>query len=87
MLTHEIRSSLDRHTILRTTIGELARTLQLEECMLWMPQRSGADLQLTHQLHPPSSLVPITLAMNDPTVQEVMQSGGAIEISPVSHSV
>lgn len=27
MLTHEIRSTLDRHTILKTTLVELGRTL------------------------------------------------------------
>ncbi|CAI5512868.1 unnamed protein product [Closterium sp. Naga37s-1] len=37
MLTHEIRSSLDRPTILNTTLVELGRTLQLDECALWMP--------------------------------------------------
>ncbi|KAI6674579.1 hypothetical protein NL676_002485 [Syzygium grande] len=34
MLTHEIRSTLDRHTILKTTLVELGRTLGLEECAL-----------------------------------------------------
>ncbi|KAK8509816.1 hypothetical protein V6N13_093661 [Hibiscus sabdariffa] len=40
MLTHEIRSTLDRHTILKTTLVELGRTLGLEECALWMPSRT-----------------------------------------------
>ncbi|XP_039161430.1 probable ethylene response sensor 1 isoform X2 [Eucalyptus grandis] len=39
MLTHEIRSTLDRHTILNTTLVELGRTLGLEECALWMPSQ------------------------------------------------
>ncbi|KAK0581056.1 hypothetical protein LWI29_009410 [Acer saccharum] len=40
MLTHEIRSTLDRHTILKTTLVELGRTLDLDECALWMPSRT-----------------------------------------------
>ncbi|KAL2472746.1 Ethylene receptor [Forsythia ovata] len=46
MLTHEIRSTLDRHTILKTTLIELGRTLALEECALWMPTHTGLELQL-----------------------------------------
>ncbi|URD81087.1 hypothetical protein MUK42_02285 [Musa troglodytarum] len=41
MLTHEIRSTLDRDTILKTTLVELGRTLGLEECALWMPSHSA----------------------------------------------
>ncbi|CAD6343951.1 unnamed protein product [Miscanthus lutarioriparius] len=52
MLTHEIRSTLDRHTILKTTLVELGRTLGLEECALWMPSRSGSSLQLSHTAPP-----------------------------------
>ncbi|CAD5196622.1 unnamed protein product [Musa acuminata subsp. malaccensis] len=51
MLTHEIRSTLDRHTILKTTFIELGRTLDLEECAFWMPSRNGINLQLSHTLH------------------------------------
>ncbi|KAK8300147.1 hypothetical protein V6Z12_D05G368400 [Gossypium hirsutum] len=50
MLTHEIRSTLDRHTILKTTLVELGRTLALEECALWMPTRTGLELQLSYTL-------------------------------------
>ncbi|XP_044493688.1 probable ethylene response sensor 1 isoform X2 [Mangifera indica] len=51
MLTHEIRSTLDRDTILRTTLVELGRTLGLEECALWMPSRTGITLELSHTLN------------------------------------
>jgi hypothetical protein len=50
MLTQEIRSTLDRHTILNTTMVELGKALALEECGLWMPTRKGTELKLTHTL-------------------------------------
>ncbi|KAK1399230.1 hypothetical protein POM88_009093 [Heracleum sosnowskyi] len=64
MLTHEIRSTLDRHTILKTTLVELGRTLALEECALWMPTRTGLELQLSYTLrhqNPVGFTVPIQL--------------------------
>ncbi|KAF6149652.1 hypothetical protein GIB67_017385 [Kingdonia uniflora] len=50
MLTHEIKSTLDRQTILKTTLVELGRTLTLEECALWMPTCTGLELQLSYIL-------------------------------------
>lgn len=79
MLTHEIRSTLDRHTILRTTLVELGRTLDLAECALWMPSRTGMNLQLSHTLHnliPVGSTVPINLSI----VNKVFSSNQAIKI-------
>ena len=79
MLTHEIRSTLDRDTILKTTLVELGRTLHLEECALWMPSRTGMDLQLHHTLNyqiQVGSTVPINL----PVVNEVFNSSRAIRI-------
>ncbi|KAJ0976303.1 hypothetical protein J5N97_018268 [Dioscorea zingiberensis] len=79
MLTHEIRSTLDRHTILKTTLVELGRTLDLAECALWMPSRTGMNLQLSHTLHnqiPIGSVVPINL----PIVNQVFSSNRAIRI-------
>ena len=46
MLTHEIISTLDRHTILETTLVELGRILGLEKRALWMAMRTGLELQL-----------------------------------------
>ncbi|XP_058083326.1 probable ethylene response sensor 1 isoform X2 [Magnolia sinica] len=80
MLTHEIRSTLDRHTILKTTLVELGRTLALEECALWMPSRTGLNLQLSHTLRhqiPVGSTVPIQL----PVVNQVFSSNRAMRIS------
>ncbi|KAK9284277.1 hypothetical protein L1049_023447 [Liquidambar formosana] len=81
MLTHEIRSTLDRHTILKTTLVELGRTLALEECALWMPTRTGLELQLSYTLHhqnPVGFTVPIQL----PVVNQVFSTNRAVKISP-----
>ncbi|KAF9690152.1 hypothetical protein SADUNF_Sadunf01G0166100 [Salix dunnii] len=83
MLTHEIRSTLDRHTILKTTLVELGRTLALEECALWMPTRTGLELQLSYTLHqqnPVGYTVPIQL----PVINQVFSSNHALKISPNS---
>ncbi|XP_010523960.2 PREDICTED: LOW QUALITY PROTEIN: ethylene response sensor 1-like [Tarenaya hassleriana] len=79
MLTHEIRSTLDRHTILRTTLVELGRTLDLEGCALWMPSKSGLNLQLSHTLNykiQVGTSVPISL----PTVNELFNSAHVMYI-------
>ncbi|KAL8548758.1 hypothetical protein ACS0TY_007864 [Phlomoides rotata] len=79
MLTHEIRSTLDRHTILRTTLVELGRTLDLEECALWMPSQRGLNLQLSHTL---SNLIPVgsSVPSNLPVINEVFSRAEAIHI-------
>ena len=79
MLTHEIRSTLDRHTILKTTLIELGRTLNLEECAIWMPSPSGANFQLSHTLRHPipvGCMVPINL----PIVNQILSSNNAMII-------
>ncbi|XP_043700400.1 ethylene receptor-like isoform X2 [Telopea speciosissima] len=83
MLTHEIRSTLDRHTILKTTLIELGRTLALEECALWMPTRTGLELQLSYTLrhqNPVGFTVPIHL----PVINQVFSSDRAVKIPPNS---
>nr|XP_043609648.1 ethylene response sensor 1-like [Erigeron canadensis] len=80
MLTHEIRSTLDRDTILKTTLIELGRTLDLEECALWMPSRSrGMVLELSHSLH---NLMPFgsTVSINLNEVTQVLNSDHAVRI-------
>nr|AJR29337.1 ethylene receptor ERS1 [Cucumis sativus] len=77
MLTHEIRSTLNRDTILKTILVELGKTLGLEECALWMPSRNGLSLQLSHALNyqiPVGTNIPINL----PVVNEVFNSNRAI---------
>nr|AGD95023.1 ethylene receptor 1 [Cucurbita pepo] len=83
MLTHEIRSTLDRHTILKTTLIELGRTLALEECALWMPTRSGLELQLSYTLHQQNP-VGYTVPINLPVISQVFSSNRAVKISPNS---
>ncbi|KAM3395900.1 ethylene receptor [Capsicum galapagoense] len=83
MLTHEIRSTLDRHTILKTTLVELGKALALEECALWMPTRTGLELQLSYTLHhqnPVGFTVPIQL----PVINQVFITNRAVKISPNS---
>ncbi|RAL42085.1 hypothetical protein DM860_011868 [Cuscuta australis] len=79
MLTHEIRSTLDRHTILRTTLVELGRTLDLAECALWMPSQRGTVLQLSHTLN---NLIPVrsTVPTNLGIVCDIFNSPGAMLI-------
>ncbi|KAL6911269.1 hypothetical protein ACP4OV_000074 [Aristida adscensionis] len=50
MLTREIRRSLDRHTVLYTTLIELSRVLALNNCAVWMPSGDKAAMCLTHEL-------------------------------------
>eukprot|EP00268_Persea_americana_P020508 TRINITY_DN2067_c1_g3_i2.p1 TRINITY_DN2067_c1_g3~~TRINITY_DN2067_c1_g3_i2.p1 ORF type:complete len:590 (-),score=95.50 TRINITY_DN2067_c1_g3_i2:392-2161(-) len=79
MLTHEIRSTLDRHTILKTTLVELGRTLGLEECALWMPTRSGLNLELSYTLRHP---IPVgsTVSIQLSVVNQIFSSNRAIRI-------
>ncbi|CAI9102880.1 OLC1v1001244C2 [Oldenlandia corymbosa var. corymbosa] len=80
MLTHEIRSTLDRHTILKTTLVELGRTLALEECALWMPTRSGVELQLSYTLRHQNP-VGFTVPIQHPAITAVFGTNRAVKIS------
>ncbi|XP_057535881.1 probable ethylene response sensor 1 [Amaranthus tricolor] len=79
MLTHEIRSTLDRHTILKTTLLELGRTLDLEECTLWMPSQTGMTMRLSHTLNH-SMVVGSTVTMNLSFVSEIFNTNRAVRI-------
>lgn len=81
MLTHEIRSTLDRHTILKTTLIELGRTLALVECALWMPTRTGLELQLSYTLRQQNP-VGYTVPIHHPVINQVFSSNRAVKISP-----
>ncbi|KAK6929818.1 Signal transduction histidine kinase, dimerization/phosphoacceptor domain [Dillenia turbinata] len=78
MLTQEIRKSLDRHTILYTTLEKLSETLDLQNCAVWMPNESRTVVNLTHQLkgrnfsNYHNHSVPIT----DPDVVWIKESDG-----------
>ncbi|GAB2294495.1 Enoyl-[acyl-carrier-protein] reductase [NADPH, B-specific] 2, mitochondrial [Dionaea muscipula] len=49
MLTREIRKSLDRHTILYTTLVELSKALDLQNCAVWMPNENRTEMLLIHE--------------------------------------
>ncbi|KAF6174827.1 hypothetical protein GIB67_032901 [Kingdonia uniflora] len=83
MLTHEIKSTLDRQTILKTTLIELGRTLTLEECALWMPTRTGLELQLSYILQHQNP-VGFTISIQLPVINQVLSSNRAVKISPNS---
>ena len=81
MLTHEIRSTLDRHTVLRTTLFELGRTLSLEECALWMPTPDGSELQLSYTLRQQNP-VGFTIPTQLHVVNQVFKTNRAVPIPP-----
>ncbi|KAF8401843.1 hypothetical protein HHK36_012790 [Tetracentron sinense] len=86
MLTHEIRKSLDRHTILYTTLVELSKTLDLQNCAVWMPNENRTEMNLTHELKERNSSntyrppIPVT----DPDVLEIKGSEGVKILRPDS---
>lgn len=77
MLTQEIRKSLDRHTILYTTLVELSKTLDLQNCAVWMLNANKTEMNLTHELKRNSSRsFPIRIPVDDPDVMEIQGSRG-----------
>ncbi|KAK6138737.1 hypothetical protein DH2020_027522 [Rehmannia glutinosa] len=78
MLTQEIRKSLDRHTIVYTTLVELSKTLDLKNCAVWMPNAAKTEMSLTHELkernfpNTRNSNIPTS----DPDVKEIKGSDG-----------
>ncbi|KAL5566905.1 hypothetical protein UlMin_030069 [Ulmus minor] len=85
MLTREIRKSLDKHTILYTTLVELSKALDLYNCAVWMPNENKTEMNLNYELRARSSQsfhhsIPIT----DPDVFEIKHSKGVIILRPES---
>ncbi|GAB4855371.1 CUGBP Elav-like member 2 [Ancistrocladus abbreviatus] len=77
MLTQEIRKSLDKHTILYTTLVELSKTLNLQNCAIWMLNDNKTEMNLTHELKKsPSKNCPISIPVDDPDVREIKGSKG-----------
>lgn len=76
MLTHEIRKSLDRHTILYTTLFELSETLGLQYCSVWMPNENKTEMVLTHELKGRnySNLYSFSIPITDPDVVRIKGS-------------
>ncbi|XP_057961136.1 protein EIN4 [Malania oleifera] len=85
MLTREIRKSLDKHTILYTTLVELSKTLDLQNCAVWMPNASKTIMNLTHELKSSSSKnYHVSIPIDDPDVIEIEKSKGVRILRPDS---
>ncbi|XP_047956945.1 protein EIN4-like isoform X2 [Salvia hispanica] len=86
MLTREIRKYLDRHTIFYTTLVELSKVLDLENCVVWMPNSGRTEINLTHDLREKSlpnthnSVIPIS----EPDVRRVKGSERVRILDPES---
>ncbi|XP_057957488.1 protein EIN4-like [Malania oleifera] len=76
MLTQEIRKSLDRHTILYTTMVELSKTLDLQSCAIWMPNEIKTEMILTHELKGRnfSNFTKLSIPISNPDVQMIKGS-------------
>ncbi|XP_009373986.2 protein EIN4 [Pyrus x bretschneideri] len=85
MLTQEIRKSLDKHTILYTTLVELSKTLDLHNCAVWMPNEKRGEMNLTHELKASSSQkYRLSIPINDPDVLEIRVSERVMILRPDS---
>uniref|UniRef100_A0A7N0UUD6 Ethylene receptor n=2 Tax=Kalanchoe fedtschenkoi TaxID=63787 RepID=A0A7N0UUD6_KALFE len=83
MLTQEIRKSLDRHTILYTTLVELSETLKLQNCAVWMPNHNQMEMNLTHELKG-RNFYNQSIPISDPDVVRVKKSDEVNILSPAS---
>ncbi|KAK4405851.1 Ethylene receptor 2 [Sesamum angolense] len=86
MLTQEIRKSLDRHTILYTTLVELSKTLDLKNCAVWMPNASRTEVNLTHELKERNfpNTYNSTIPTSDPDVRDIKGIDGVKILDPES---
>lgn len=84
MLTQEIRKSLDRHTILYTTLVELSNTLDLQNCAVWMLDEKKTERNLIYELRPSSSNYNHSVPINDPDVLEITQNKEVTILRPES---
>lgn len=75
MLTQEIRKSLDRHTILYTTLVELSKTLDLQNCAVWMPNEEKTKMNLTHELKG-RNFYNLSIPIDDPDVAKIRDRDG-----------
>ncbi|KAM1802413.1 hypothetical protein TB2_033121 [Malus domestica] len=85
MLTQEIRKSLDKHTILYTTLVELSKTLDLHNCAVWMLNEKRGEMNLTHELKVSTSRkYRHSIPINDPDVLEIRESERVMILRPDS---
>ncbi|KAK9726344.1 hypothetical protein RND81_05G207600 [Saponaria officinalis] len=79
-LIHEIRSTVDGKSILKSAVVGLGNILNLEECALWFPSQTNRTLCLSHCLRgtiPLGSTVPMSL----PVLAEIFGSVEPVRIS------
>ncbi|KZV45734.1 Signal transduction histidine kinase [Dorcoceras hygrometricum] len=85
MLTQEIRKSLDRHTILYSTLVELSKTLDLQNCAVWMPNTGRTEMNLTHELEGRNSISTHSpIPTSNPDVREIKGSDRVKILDPES---
>ncbi|ESW19219.1 hypothetical protein PHAVU_006G106300 [Phaseolus vulgaris] len=85
MLTCEIRKSLDKHTILYTTLVELSKALDLHNCAVWMPDDDRREMLLTHELKSNSAdSFHNSIPISDPDVLDIKKSKGVWILRPDS---
>ncbi|KAL3642051.1 Enoyl-[acyl-carrier-protein] reductase [NADPH, B-specific] 2, mitochondrial [Castilleja foliolosa] len=86
MLTQEIRKSLDRHTILDTTLVELSKALDLQSCAIWMPNADRTEMNLTHDLKGRifSNNFNSSIPYGDPDVLDIKKRDGVKILDPDS---
>ncbi|GFP85790.1 ethylene receptor 2 [Phtheirospermum japonicum] len=86
MLTQEIRKSLDRHTILDTTLVELSKALDLQSCAIWMPNAGRTEMNLTHDLKGRifSNNFNSSIPYGDPDVLDIKKRDGVKILDPDS---
>ncbi|XP_010256828.1 PREDICTED: ethylene receptor 2-like isoform X2 [Nelumbo nucifera] len=82
MLTREIRQSLDRHTILYTTLVQLSNVLFLDNCAIWMPDELNSMMNLTHELKRRDGLV--SIPVDDPELVDILQDKRVRVLGPDS---
>ncbi|CBI35168.3 unnamed protein product, partial [Vitis vinifera] len=87
MLTHEIRKSLDKHTILYTTLVELSKTLDLHNCAVWMPNENRTMMNLTHELKVRNSLNRAIAAIRMPMLRVSNFKGGTPELVETCYAI
>ncbi|XVF28655.1 hypothetical protein REPUB_Repub15cG0048800 [Reevesia pubescens] len=84
MLTQEIRKSLDRHTILYTTLVELSKTLGLQNCAVWMPNETKTEMNLMYELKGRTYSYNFTIPITDPDFVRIKGSDGVNILMPDS---
>ncbi|KAF3791527.1 Ethylene receptor 2 [Nymphaea thermarum] len=82
MLTQEIRKSLDRHTILQTTLVELSKTLVLQNCAVWMPNSQKTEMILMYEFK--NRNLKLSIPVSDLDIECIKATKGAKILMPDS---